>query len=58
MKYLFIAIFLVGCSPDMTTQEVVDKLDECKKAGLHADVYRIFGDGAVMKIQCVPETMK
>ncbi len=42
----------------MTTKEVVDKLAECEKAGLHADVYRMFGDSKVIDIQCVPQKDK
>ena len=58
MKYAAILIFiLAGCSDpmEMTTEQIVAKMDECKKNNLHPDVYRMFGDGKVMSIQCVPE---
>jgi len=46
---------LCACSPTgMSTQEVVEKLNECKKEKLHADVYRLFGNAQVVQIQCVP----
>ena len=46
---------LCGCSPaGMTTEEVTEKLKECKDAKLHADIYRLFGDAQVVQIQCVP----
>lgn len=50
-------LLLAGCGDplEMSTEEVAAKLEECKKYGLHADVYRAFGDGVVMKIQCVPD---
>jgi hypothetical protein len=53
---ILIAMLCAGCGmQQMTTQEVVDRLAECEKAGLHADVYRMFGDGKVVDIQCVPK---
>ena len=49
---LLLCLILMGC--EMSTSEVVAKLDECRKNNLHADVYRLFGDSKVMDIQCVP----
>ena len=46
-------VLLCGC--EMSTQQVVDKMAECKQNNLHADVYRLFGDGKVIDIQCVPK---
>ena len=46
-------VLLYGC--EMSTQQVVDKMAECKQNNLHADVYRAFGDGKVIDIQCVPQ---
>lgn len=60
-SYLLGAFFLTamlcaGCGVHkMTTKEVADSLAECEKAKLHADVYRMFGDGVVIDIQCVPK---
>lgn len=57
--FLLVATLTAGCGMNgMTTQQVVEKLSECEKAGLHADVYRLFGDSKVVDIQCVPNTEK
>ena len=56
MKYALIVLVLCGCGmTEMTTEQVVNKLDECRKNNLNADVYRMFGDGKVIDIQCVPK---
>lgn len=56
---LLTVMLCAGCSvSEMSTKEVVDKLSECEKAGLHADVYRMFGDSKVISIQCVPKKEK
>ena len=56
---LLTAMLCAGCGvQQMSTKEVVDKLAECEKAGLHADVYRMFGDSKVIDIQCVPKKDK
>lgn len=52
-------VLCAGCGvQEMTTKDVVDKLAECERAGLHADVYRMFGDSKVISIQCVPKNGK
>jgi len=50
---------LCACSPEgMSTNEIVEKLNECERAKLHADVYRLFGESVVIRIQCVPKKDK
>ena len=52
MRLLILCTLLCGC--EMSSQDVIERLDECKKAGLEYDVYRMFGDSKVIDIQCVP----
>ena len=56
---LLTAMLCAGCGVNqMSTKEVFDRLSECEEAGLHADVYRMFGTGKVIDIQCVPKKAK
>lgn len=45
-------LLLLGCA--MQPQAVRESLDECDQLGFDALVYNREGDGAVMKVLCIP----
>ena len=61
MKHLWILIlplFLAGCSPIISNDQIIKETKKCNEAGLNADTTwgseTFFGDGGITGIICIP----
>jgi hypothetical protein len=55
MKPILIAVSLLTAGCALSNQEVVRQTKYCKDNGMTVEVLRVFGDGQITSVQCVPK---